>query len=75
MAQTKMKVKTDRFSTEKIATEQQKQKQRITATGIYNEQHSSSSQSNITHISAKNLHSGIAQQVILIFNRLNLQFY
>lgn len=65
MAHTSMKVTTDTFSTEKTATEAQQQRQRVTTSGIYNEKHSSSSQSNITYTSKKGLHSSavLASQV------------
>lgn len=72
MAHTSTKVTTDTFSTEKTATEAQQQRQRVTATGIFNEKHSSSSQSNITHISTRGLQSGLTQVQINVYNNHSL---
>lgn len=69
MEHTRMKVKAGSYSQEKRATETEQQLQRITSSGIYNEKQSSSSQSNITRISNKNIHTGAHAQVLfrLIF--------
>lgn len=57
MAHTNMKLTTDTFSQEKTQSETQQRKQMVTTSGIYNEQHSSSSQSNIMYTSTKGIHT------------------
>ncbi|KAI4461552.1 sarm1 [Holotrichia oblita] len=58
LAHTNMKVTTDTFSQEKTQSETQQRKQMVTSSGIYNEQHSSTSQSNVTFTStSKGIHT------------------
>lgn len=54
LAQTNMKVTTDKFSTERTATESQHQRQAVTPSGIYN-QESHSSSSSLLYTSTKGL--------------------
>lgn len=64
MAHTNMKVTTDSFSQEKMQSETQQTKQMVTSSGIYNEQHSSSSQSNIMYTStSKGIHTSASSML------------
>ncbi|XP_022916162.1 NAD(+) hydrolase sarm1 isoform X2 [Onthophagus taurus] len=64
MAHTTMKVTTDTFSQEKTQSEANQRKQMVTASGVYNEQHSSSSQSTSFTATTKGIHTSASSKLL-----------